>query len=82
MPQPIESPTADRDWDAENDEDILASANEIMGDPIRLNKAKVAAASMAAERREHVKALMNAAGRSFSQTYGGFEINAGQSSID
>lgn len=78
----IPETVVERDWEADEDANTLARANEIMQDPVRLNKAKVAATNLAAERMEQVKALLSAAGRTFNQTYKGFEISADQSSIE
>ena len=64
----------ERDWDAENDADTLARADEILNDPIRLNKAKTAANQMAAERMAQVKRLLEVSGHTLNQMYMGFEI--------
>lgn len=73
---PIPSPTGDnRDWEAESDALTLATADEIMADPIRLNKAKTAAQGMATEKLEQVKNLLTVSGHTFNQTFDGFEVS-------
>jgi len=76
IPPPLDEET---DWRAQSDADTLAAANEIMSDPNRLNKAKIAASNMVADKLAQVQNLMNLSGQTFNQTYKGFEVNADQS---
>ena len=79
MPGRIEAPVGEENWQARSDADTLARANEILGDPMRLNAAKIAVTNMASEQMEQVKSLMTVTGRTFNQTFKGMEINEGQS---
>ena len=79
MPGRIEAPVGEENWQARSDADTLARANEILGDPMRLNAAKIEVTNMATEQMEQVKSLMTVTGRTFNQTFKGMEINEGQS---
>ena len=82
MPGTISSQIREEgNWQAQSDADTLATAGEIISDPERLNKAKIAAANMVADKLAQVRNLMDIAGQTFNQTYKGFTISADQSSI-
>ncbi len=53
------SPEEDRDWEAENDAETLANAEQIKGDPSRAIKARNAARRLS-EKKEKESAAMDA----------------------